>query len=359
LVKQINFGNGNLSVRIFHTGYENMKKNFVLLTPCFLTLILVMSACANPTTIATSVLPSLATPTPTVVATATNAPLPTPTENPLHSLGQLVKLNGLSLVLTGVDYTQSQLQVTFAAKNFGSDIVSAFFIDFSASAADGTKLKSDACFITDSNSHPDYAVPSFGGSLQPGENLKGTICWKSVAPNGEPLVAQTGITVAYTPEGSAKPVGSWDVSNAGKVDAPVELALSDFATPPYKQAEAVKLKDITVSFDGITFQAVGQDKTRVVLAHFTFENNSSATYKFGIFLSYSFSIKLADGSPLGTDFTTVGCQNTASNVVILPAQKQTYTLCFVDPGTTSLAPGSLVIFFPNPDEGNKVFWMTE
>jgi hypothetical protein len=334
-----------------------MKKNFVLLTACLLILILVMTACASPTTVATSVLPSLATPT--VVFTATAAPLPTPTENPLHSLGQLVKLNGMSLVLIGVDYTQSQLQVTFAAKNFGSDIISASFIDFSAYQADGTSLKSDACFTTDGNSHPDYAVPSFGGSLQPGENLKGTICWKSAASNGGPLVAQTGITVAYTPEGSAKPAGTWDVSNAGKVDAPVELALSDFATPPYKQGEAVMLKDITVTFDGITFQGVGQDKTRVVLAHFTFENNGAATYKFGNFLSYRFSLKLADGSPLGTDFTTVGCQNSASTVEILPAQKHSYTLCFVDPGTTSLAPGSLVIFFPNPDEGNKVFWATE
>jgi hypothetical protein len=334
-----------------------MKKNFVLVTACFLTLILIMTACANPTTVVPSVLPSLATPT--VVATATIAALPTPTENPLHSLGQLVKLNGLSLVLIGVDYTQSQLQVTFAAKNFGGDIISANFIDFSAYAADGTNLKTDACFTTDGNSHPDYAVPAFGGSLQPGENLKGTICWKSAAPNGAPLVAQTGITVAYTPEGSPKPAGTWDVSAAGKVAAPVELALSDFATPPSKPGEAVKLKDITVTFDGITYQGVGQDKTRVVLTHFTFENNGAASYKFGTFLSYRFSSKLADGSPLGTDFTTVGCQNSASNVEISPAQKQSFTLCFVDPGTTSLAPGSLVIFFPNPDEGNKVFWVTQ
>jgi hypothetical protein len=95
------------------------------------------------------------------------------------------------------------------------------------------------------------------------------------------------------------------------------------------------------------------------MAHFTFENNGAATYKFGNFLSYRFSLKLTDGSPLGTDFITVGCQNSASNVEILPAQKHSYTLCFVDPGTTSLAPGSLVIFIPNPDEGNKVFWVTE
>ena len=334
-----------------------MKKNFVLLTACILTLIFVMTACATPTTVAPSVLPSLATPT--VVATATTAALPTPTENPIHSLGQLVKLNGLSLVLIGVDYTQSQLQVTIAAKNFGSASISANFIDFSAIAADGTNLRTDACFITDSNSHPDYAVPSFGGSLQPGENLKGTICWKSAAPNGAALAAQTGITVTYTPEGSPKPAGTWDVSNPGKVEAPVGLASSDFATPPYKPAQSVKLKDITVTFDGITFQGVDQDKTRVVLAHFTFENNGAASYKFGAFLSYSFSVKLADGSPLGTDFTTVGCQNTASNVEILPAQKRSYTVCFVDPGTTALAPGSLVIFSPDPGDGNKVFWVTE
>jgi hypothetical protein len=345
-----------------------MQKNFSLLTTLILLLVFVMAACASPTPIATSVLPSSATQTspplasPTVpadVSTATTAPSPTPTGNPLHSLGQLVKLNGLSLVLIGVNYTQTQLQVTFAAKNFGSDIASAYFIDFSAYAADGTQLKTDACYTTDNNSHPDYAIPSFSGSLQPGENLRGTICWKSADPKASPLVAPTGIQVSYTPEGSAKPAGTWDVSNSGRADAPVELALSDFATPPYQKGDPVKLKDITVTFDGFTFQGVGQDKTRVVMAHFTFENNSAAIYKFGNFLSNSFSLKLVDGSPLGTDFTTVGCQNTASNEQISPTQKHSYTLCFVDPGTTSLDPGSLVIFYPNPGEGNKLFWVTK
>ena len=70
-------------------------------------------------------------------------------------------------------------------------------------------------------------------------------------------------------------------------------------------------------------------------------------------------MKLADGSPLSTDFTTVGCQNTASKVEILPAQKRSFTLCFVDPGTTSIAPGSLAIFIPNPEVGGKVFWVTK
>jgi hypothetical protein len=352
-----------------------MKNNFAKVTPFLLALVLILAACASPTSVTTSVPPFFATPTtapatqtklplepsstPTIATTPTSTPLPSPTENPLHSLGQLVMVKGMSLVLIGVAYTQSQLQVTFAAKNSGNDVTSAYFIDFSAYGADGTKLKSDACFTMDEKSHPDYAVPSFGGALQPGENLRGTICWKSADPNGGPLVAQTGIKVSYTPEGIPKPAGIWDVSNAGKVDSPVEVTKSDFATPPNQQGEGVTLKDITITFDGVTFQGVGQDKTRVVMAHFTFENKGVSPYKFGEFLSYSFSIKLADGSPLGTDFTTVGCQNSASKVEILPAQKRSFTLCFVDPGTTSLAPGSLVIFIPNSEEGEKVFWMTE
>jgi hypothetical protein len=51
------------------------------------------------------------------------------------------------------------------------------------------------------------------------------------------------------------------------------------------------------------------------MAHFTLENKGASSYKFGEFLSYSFSIKLADGSPLSTDFTTVGCQNSNSKVI--------------------------------------------
>ena len=337
-----------------------MKKTFVPLVLFLLALVFAMAACATSTTaLPTQTKQPQPSSTPIAVSAATNTPLAIPTENPLHSLGQQVNLKGMSLVLIGVDYTQSQLQVTFAAKNSGSEPTSANFVDFSAYGADGKELKYDACFTTINKSQPDYAVPSFGGSLQPGENLRGTICWKSANPKSEPLVAQTGIKVSYTPEGGAKPAGTWDVSSAGKVDAPTELALSDFATPPNKQGEAVKLKDVTITFDGVTFQGVGQDKTRVVMAHFTLENKGASAYKFGDFLSYSFSIKLADGSPLSTDFTTVGCQNTASKVEILPVHKRSFTLCFVDPGTSSLHPGSLVIFFPNPDEGNKVIWVTE
>jgi len=149
------------------------------------------------------------------------------------------------------------------------------------------------------------------------------------------------------------------LSKAGKVDAPAEVTQSDFAAPPNQQGEGVTLNDLTITFDGITFQGVGQDKTRVVMSHFTLENKGASAYKFGDFLSYSFSLKLADGSPLGTDFTTVGCQNTASKVEILPAQKRSFTVCFVDPGTTSLAPGSLAIFIPYPETGKKVFWVTK
>jgi hypothetical protein len=338
-----------------------MKKNFAPFALFVLALLLAMAACAGSTTgLPTQTTQPLEPASTSIPATtATPAPSPSPTENPLHSLGELVKLKGFSLVLIGVEYTPSQLQVTFAAKNSGSEPISANFIDFSANGAGGEKLKTDACFTTNNKSQPDYAVPSFGGLLQPGENLRGTICWKSADQKGGALVAQTGIKVSYTPEGGAKPVGMWDVSNPGKVDAPIELASSDFATPPDTQGTAVTLKDVTVTFDGVTFQGVGQDKTRVVMAHFTLENKGANTYKFGDFLSYSFSIKLADGSPLSTDFTTVGCQNTASKVEVLPNHKRSFTVCFVDPGTTSLAPGSLAIFYPNPDQGNKVFWVTK
>jgi hypothetical protein len=285
--------------------------------------------------------------------------VPSPTENPIHALGQVVKAQDLTLALIGVAYTPTQLQVTFVAKNTGTAAASVNFIDFSANGVAGTtKLQGDACFTPAVQGPPDYAVPSFGGSLQPGENVRGAICFKSADPKSPPL-PQTGIQVAYTPEGSVKTAGIWDVSSAGKVDAPAALAASDFTTPPHAQGEVVTLKDITMTFDGVTFQGVGQDKTRVVMAHFTLENKGSTSYKFGDFLSYSFSVKLADGSPLGTDFMTIGCQNSASKVEVASGQKRAITICFVDPGTSTLDPGSLAIFYPIPGQADKVFWVTK
>jgi len=356
-----------------------MKIKIVTFASILLALSLILTACAGPTPTAAlstalppqppaaaatqTSLPAAvtsqpsATPTPAPTLTLTPT-LPRPTENPLHSLGQLVKLQNLTLALIGVDYTQTQLQVTFAAKNTGSGVTSANFIDFSARAADGTELKPDACFTPSTKGPPDYALPSFGGSLQPGENLRGTICWKSADPKTSPI-PKTGIQVSFTPEGSAKTAGTWDVSGVGNVEAPALLAVSEFATPPHTQGDGVPLKDIVITFEGVTFQGVGQDKTRVDLAHFTLENKGSGSYKFGNFLSTSFSLKRPDGSPLTIDFTTIGCQNSTMNVVIPAAQKRSFTLCFVNPGTSDLAQGSLVTFFPNPDQGDWVFWVTK
>ncbi len=355
-----------------------MNKITAPIATFFLALTLSLSACASPTP---TPLPATATTAPPAAqATATSAPLvtaaaaatatmaaptptnaPSPTENPVHAMGQVVKINGLAIALIGVAYTPDQLQVTFAAKNTSAALVAVSFIEFSAVPPDGTKLQTDACFIASSKISKDYAVPGFSGSLAPGENLRGTICWKGPALGGGVNGAgpTPGIQVVYTPESAGKPVATWDVTSAGKIDVPADLATSDFASPPHAQAEAVALKDITISFDGLTYVGVAQNNYRVVMAHFTVENKGSASYHFGEFLSYSFSVKLADGSPLFTDFMTAGCQNTNSKVEITPHQKRSLTLCFVSSATAPLAPGTLASFIPNLDQGDKVIWVTK
>jgi len=259
--------------------------------------------------------------------------------------------------MVDVAYTPTQIQVTFAARNTGTGVVTPNFVDFAAVATDGTKLKWDACFTTLPNQLPDYSIPSFGGYLLPGENLKGTICWKDESQSGQ--VAKNGLQVTFTLEGQPKPAAIWDASNAGHHDVPVELAANEFATAPHLQGEAVPLKDITATFDGLTYQPGLKENNRVVMAHFSIENKGSTAYSFGNFLSYSFSLLLADGSHLGTDFMSIGCQNTSSNVKLMPGKKQSWNLCFVNPTSIQLNPGSLALFIPNPDQGSAVIWETK
>lgn len=358
-----------------------MKNKTFPLAPVLLALALILSACASPTPNAQAVPPAIPSNTPAPVGTATPLPVPatvppatatapaaptataapSPTENPLHAMGQEIKVNGLTIDLIGVTYTATQLQATFAAKNTSAAPMDVAFIEFSAVPPDGTKLQNDACFTAVSKAPNDYAVPSFSGELLPGENLRGTVCWKGPAlgsgVNSAGPIA--GIQVVYVPEATNKPAAAWDVTSAANVDAPADLAASDFASPPHAQGEVVALKDITASFDKLTFVGFGANKYRVVMTHFTIANKGSTIYQFGEFLSYSFSLKLADGSPLGTDFMTAGCQNTISKQVILPGKQASYTLCFVSASTAPLAAGTLARFTPNPDQGGPVIWATQ
>ena len=298
-----------------------------------------------------------------VLPTATSAPTftplpPSPTGNPVHTIGQAIKLQNLTLALIGVAYTPDQIQVTFAAKNDGPDSILPPYSLFSAASADGSNLKPDPCFIPAADGQKDYNIPYFAGSLQHGENLRGTICWKSADPALQ-LTPQTGNRVFFIPEPGAKPADTWDVSAAGTADVPPELVLSDFATPPHAQGEAVALKDIAVTFNGVTYSTVAQKKNGTAQAHFTLENKGSASYKFGQYLINSFVLKLTDGLILTGDTQTAGCQDPLLNIEIPANQKRPLTLCFHNPGSSALPSGSLAIFYPHPDEGDRVFWMTK
>jgi hypothetical protein len=147
---------------------------------------------------------------------------PSPTGNPIHALGQLVEVKGLTIAMIQVAYSSGQLQLMFAAKNTGSEVVSVSPVLLSATTGTGVNLKWVPCLVTSADNQKKLSSASpFSGNLQPGEILKGTICWDGATP-------QNGNQVGYAP-GFGKPaVAIWDVSTAGQADVPALLAANTF-----------------------------------------------------------------------------------------------------------------------------------
>ncbi len=335
-----------------------MKRNRVSIA-WLIFLALTLSACSGPALTAspatTTDVP--ATAAPVIIPTATQPPLPSPTVNPIHTFGQLVEINGLSLAMLQVAYDSGQLKVMFAAKNTGSAVQSPSPVLFSAITSAGASLKWVPCMITLAGNQKKLSSASaFSGNLQPGEILKGTICWDGGAPqNGN----QVGFALDY-----GKPATAiWDVSTAGQADTPSLLTANTFATPPHAQGNSVALMDITVTFDKVTL-------TGFINAYFTVENRGSSPYKFipplaasqvSPPLDDSFSFRLADGSPYGSGiFMNSACQNVATGIEVLPGQKRTLDVCYANYETISSIPsGALVSFIPSADQGDQVNWLTK
>jgi hypothetical protein len=288
-------------------------------------------------------------------AASTSLPtlLPNPTENPIHTLGQLVEVNGLTLALVDVEYPANHLLVIFAAKNTGLPMIFPYFGEFSAIASDGTMLQSEDCTYALPNSVTNYYLPYFNGSLQPGENLRGGICWKDASP-------QSGIQVAYTPETQSKPAATWDVSTPGNVDVPAGLSANDFATQPHAQGETVLLNDVAATFNGLTSSDFPPRKNYFIRAHFILENKGTSNFKSNMFLANSFILKLPDGSSLsgGAFIGIVGCQNQAQ-VEILPGTKQDLIICYANTSSRPIAPGTLAIYKPDPNQDQEIEWVTK
>ena len=282
---------------------------------------------------------------------------PSPTGNPIHALGQQVEVKGLTIAMIQVAYSSGQLQLMFAAKNTGSEVVSVSPVLLSATTGTGVNLKWVPCLVTSADNQKKLSSASpFSGSLQPGEILKGTICWDGATP-------QNGNQVGYAPDFGKPAVAIWDVSTAGQVDVPALLAANTFMTPSHAQGESVALKDITITFDKVTL-------TGYLNVYFSVENRGSSAYKFDPPLAASqvssplddsFSYRLADGSPLGSGiFLNSGCQDVSTSIEVLPGQEQSLHLCYgnYDP-ITSIASGSLVSFIPSADQGGQVNWLTK
>jgi len=79
-----------------------------------------------------------------------------PTANPIHNLGQLVEVKGLTIAMIQVAYDSGQLQVMFATKNTGSEVVSPSQVSLSATTGAGVSLKWAYCMVTEADNQKNY-----------------------------------------------------------------------------------------------------------------------------------------------------------------------------------------------------------
>ncbi len=88
------------------------------------------------------------------------------------AIGTEVALNGETIILNSAAINNGLLTANFTVKNTGTEELNvSSMISFSARSADGTKLEQE---IFDCGSGPD-------GSVQPGDLIRGDICWKNAA----------------------------------------------------------------------------------------------------------------------------------------------------------------------------------
>ncbi len=341
-----------------------MNTNKAWLALVLLFLVLAQAACSGPSETAT-LLPVAPTATaavspppkpsataaqtataaasPTPVVTITPSPQPSPTTNPILSLGQVVKVNDLAMAVIGVEFSPDQVQVMFAAKNTGSVVVTVSAIYFSVIPAGG--LAQQAVFCKSASG----STQGFNGVLEPGDILRGTICWETKAKNA----GQDRLQVIYTLAYGERAAVTWDVSKPGAVEVPAEIATSGSKTPIHPQGETVTQKDFSVTFDGITLSSDPQVNTKLMIGSFTVENKGSSSVKLPS-IGSSFILKTADGYTFLQPISGHLCQNSFSDVEIKAGQKLSFTVCYTTSGP-SVTAGTTARFI-SPDRSWFAIW---
>jgi len=104
----------------------------------------------------------------TKVGEQDKSPAVSPSAISIYGIGEVIQVKNHTIVLNSATFVGNRLTANFTIENLGStDLAISSIIDFTARDNEGNRLEED---IFDCS-------PSLGGTILPGDKIKGNICW--------------------------------------------------------------------------------------------------------------------------------------------------------------------------------------
>jgi Uri superfamily endonuclease len=197
--------------------------------------------------------------------------------------------------LNSIEYQGTVLIANFTIENLGtSDLNVSSMLSFSAKKDDGTKLDQEIF---------DCGTSNLGGSVLPGDKLRGNICWSGASPEDD-------IKIYYEASLFGQGAVVWNATEGVTED----LDTGAGETPQiemFKVGDIVELQDHTIRLNSLEYRGT------VLVADFTIENLGDSDISVSSMLS--FSAKNSDGTKLEAEY--FDCGTSSLDGKILPGDR--------------------------------------
>ena len=296
-----------------------IKKTFVI--PIFLLIVLfIVSLACGSSNEGTVITPAAQVEEQTEVEEAEEAEAPAPDEpeeitqeeepSPafqVYEVGDLIEVKEHTIRLNSIEYQGTVLVANFTIENYGeSDINVSSMLSFSAKKGDGTLLDQEifGCGTSD-----------LGGSILPGDKLRGDICWSAASPDDEIKIYYEsslfgeGAVVWNANEGVAEELDT-------NLDAPTQVEV-------FLIGELVNVQDHTIRLNSVEYLGT------VLVTDYSVENLGDADVDMSSMLS--FEAKKSDGTQLDQEF--MDCGTSSLDGKVLPGDRLRGNICWVGAST--------------------------
>lgn len=239
----------------------------------------------------------------------------------VHALGEVVTIKKHRVAMHEAKFTEQGMVAGFTMANDGTESIEvSTIIGWEARNSDGTTLDQDF-FACDTG---------LGGTLMPGELLKGNVCWDGAKP---------GLKITYTPDLFGDKV-VWEIAEAGTADPGITANAS--AAPASKAVgEAVILNDQNITLNSATI------KSKKLTANFLIVNTGSTDISVSGMMG--FEARTPDGTTLEQDF--FNCKSDLSGTV-MPGDKLKGNICW-----TNAVEGTKIYYTPSLFGGTTITWV--